>query len=111
MPAMEPDPEPLPAAAAVGVPEPALFAAADAGAAGCEVASTTEVAESTRTAATPTVASAAHHIRAARPMPDQRCVTRCLRRSMAPPHRFFGASIDPICQGPANGVSGKCDPL
>ena len=52
----------------------------------------------------PTVVSAVHHSRAARPMPDQRCVPRCLKRPMAPPHCdfvYFVAGIDPRCQGPA----------
>jgi hypothetical protein len=106
MPAVELEPVVVPGAA-VGVPVPAPFAAEDADAAvvvGCEVASTTVVAESTSTAATPTVLSATHHIRAAGPRPDQRCVTRCLRRSMTPPRRRFTASIDPRCQERANRV-------
>jgi hypothetical protein len=109
MPDVELEPVVVPGAAVVGVPVPAPFAAEDADAdaavvVGCEVASTTVVAESTSTAATPTVLSATHHIRAAGPRADQRCVTRCLRRSMTPPRRRFTASIDPRCQERANRV-------
>jgi hypothetical protein len=104
MPAMELELDPVPGAEVVGVLEPASLDAAVAVGAGWEVASTTEVAESTSTAATPTVVSAAHHILAARPMPDQRCVTRCVRRSIAPPRYLFAASLNPRCQGRASGV-------
>jgi hypothetical protein len=104
MPAMELELDPVPGAEVVGVLEPASLDAAVAVGAGWEVASTTEVAESTSTAATPTVVSAAHHILAARPMPDQRCVTRCVRRSIAPPRYLFAASLKPRCQGRASGV-------
>jgi hypothetical protein len=104
MPAMELELDPVPDAEVIGVLEPASLDAAEAVVAGCEVASTTEVAESTSTAATPTVVSAAHHILAARPMLDQRCVTRCVRRSIAPPQCLFVASLNPRCQGRASGV-------
>jgi hypothetical protein len=104
MPAMELELDPVPDAAMVGVLEPASLDAAEVVVAGWEVASTTEVAESTSTAATPTVVSAAHHILAARPMPDQCCVTRWVRRSIAPPQYFFVASLNPRCQGRASGV-------
>jgi hypothetical protein len=78
--------------------------AADALGAGCDEASETVVAASTRTAATPTVASPAHHSRAAGPRADQRAVIDCLSRTMAPPHLLEGDSIDPGCQGRASGV-------
>jgi hypothetical protein len=82
IPAMEPEPEVL----EVLGPEPGAADACDAEGwdAGCDEASTT-VAARTRTAATPTVASAAHHNRAATPSADQRSVTLCVRRSIAPP--------------------------
>jgi hypothetical protein len=96
--------DPVPGAEVVGVLEPASLDAAEAVGAGWEVASTTEVAESTSTAATPTVVSAAHHILAARPMLDQRCLTRCVRRSIAPPRYLFATSLNPRCQGRASGV-------
>jgi hypothetical protein len=90
------------------LPAPPLVEFAPLGAnalgAGCDEASETVVAASTRTAATPTVASPAHHSRAAGPRADQRTVTDCLSRTMAPPHPLEGDSIDPGCQGRASGV-------
>jgi len=76
-----PDPDPVLATGpeALGVPEPAFFDAAEVFAAGCEDASTTVAATSTRTAARPTAVMPVHHILAARPVAAQRCVTRCLR--------------------------------
>ena len=74
-----PEPGPLLERAVLG---PALFD--DVPADGCDVASITEVAESTSTAAMPTAVIAPHHSRAARPRADQRSLTRHLRRFMCP---------------------------
>src|SRR5271155_1712167 len=55
--ALPPEPEPV----LVRAPEPAVFAVADPVDVGCDDASETVVAASTRTAATPTVANPAPH--------------------------------------------------
>ena len=68
----EPEPEPEPESEPVPAREPAVFPAAEPVDVGCDDASETVVAESTRTAATPIVASPAHHNLAASPSADQR---------------------------------------
>ena len=61
--------------------------------AGWEVASTTVVATSTRTAAVPTVTSAAHHSRAAVPMALTRSDNRSFQLPMhTPPESSVGFS-------------------
>ena len=84
MPGMDVDPEPE----LVPEPEHAGFATAPPGAAAgvvarCDVASTTVVAASTKTAAVPTVTSPAHHSRAAVPEADQRPTNRSSIRPIA----------------------------
>ena len=87
---LEPEPELFP------VPEPAVFPAAEPVDAGWEDASETVAAASTRTAATPTVASPAHHNLAAWPRPDQRSCIDFLSCSTAiPPRHPLAPSVDP----------------
>jgi hypothetical protein len=94
-----PELEPFPAG------EPAVFAAADRVDGGCDDASETVVAASTSTAATPTVASPAHHNRAPSPSADQRSRIDDLSCSIAILLAHLVApSVDPRCQRTATEV-------
>jgi len=90
IPGMDVDPEPVADPGPEFVPGPELagfatgaFEAAVEPAGGCDEASITVVAASTRTAAMPTVTSPAHHSRAAVPMAATRSDNRSLQLRMA----------------------------